>query len=152
MANGHGGQRTPNNPAPVSGPGALSQRTDGGAATQPPMVASGGPYGSRQEQEAVQSGAPLQGGGGTTPPPSPGGGGSLVPLDAPTQNPGEPVTAGAPLGPGIGPEAAGIKSDEVGTAEQLRPLLYSLEKIANLPGSTPQTRSYVRKLKARLSE
>jgi len=26
-----GGYRQPNNPAPVSGPGALSQRTDGGA-------------------------------------------------------------------------------------------------------------------------
>jgi hypothetical protein len=28
---GRGGYRQPNNPAPVSGPGALSQRTDGGA-------------------------------------------------------------------------------------------------------------------------
>ena len=26
----HGGKRTPGNPAPVSGPGQLSQRTDGG--------------------------------------------------------------------------------------------------------------------------
>ena len=31
MANGRGGYRQPSNPAPVSGPGALSKRTDGGA-------------------------------------------------------------------------------------------------------------------------
>ena len=98
----HGGYRRPEHPAAVSGPGALSARTDGGP-TQPPQVAAGGPYGSRQEQMAVQQGAPLQGGGGSTPAP--------VPFDAPTANPGEPVTAGADLGPGIGPVAAGIKSD-----------------------------------------
>lgn len=89
----------------------------------------------------------MQGGGGaSTPAPS------AIPFDAPSQNPGEPVTAGAAMGPGVGPEAAGIKSDEAATAEQMRPLLRSLELIANLPGSNPQTRSYVRKLRARLSE
>lgn len=30
--------------------------------------------------------------------------GSLTPLDAPTARPGEPLTAGIPLGPGPGPE------------------------------------------------
>ena len=32
MAEQHGGKRTPRNPAPVSGPGRLSRRTDGGPA------------------------------------------------------------------------------------------------------------------------
>jgi hypothetical protein len=105
------------------------------------MVASGGPYGSRQDMEAIQSGAAMQ---GTSPLPRP------TALHEPTANPGEPVTAGAALGPGIGPEAAGIMSDKQGTDEQLRPLLASLELIANLPGSTPETRTYVRLLKARL--
>ena len=41
---GRGGYRAPSNPAPVSGPGALSQRTDGGA-TQPATYISGLPYG-----------------------------------------------------------------------------------------------------------
>lgn len=31
----------------------------------------------------------------------------VVPMHAPTQNPGEPVTAGAPIGPGPGIEALG---------------------------------------------
>lgn len=110
------------------------------------MVASGGEYGARKEQEAQQAAAPLQGGGGTTPSPPP------VPLNAGSQAPNEPVTAGAPVGAGIGPEAAGIANDEQLTDAQIRPLLTSLEVMANLPGSNPQTRTYVRRLKARLSE
>lgn len=147
MAEGqHGGYRRPSKPAPTSPPGALSRRTDGGP-TQAPMVASGGPYGSRAEMEAIQSGAPLRGGGAgpATAGPTP------VPLDAPTANPNEPVTAGADRGPGIGAAAAGIRSDEEVSNEQLRPLLRSLELVANLPGSNAETRSLVRNLKARLS-
>ena len=34
MADGHGGYRRPTNPSPVSGPGALSRRTDGQQPTQ----------------------------------------------------------------------------------------------------------------------
>lgn len=140
MAEGHGGPRTPASPAPVSGPGSLSQRTDGGATGQPPMVAPGGPYGSRQEMLGLQSSAPMAGGGA-----------SLPALDAPTARPGEPVTAGADAGPGIGMSAAGIQTEAQITDEQLRPLLRSLETVANLPGSNPETRSFVRNLKARLS-
>lgn len=33
---------------------------------------------------------------------------ALEPLLAPTKRPGEPITAGAPFGPGVGPSAAGI--------------------------------------------
>ena len=144
MANGHGGRRTPSNPAPVSGPGALSRRTDGGPSdSQPIRLAPGGEYGSRKNMQEIQAGAPmLEAGGGPTPPPP-------VPLTAPTQRPGEPVTAGAAAGPGIGPEAAGILDDEQATLDQLRPLLYSLETIANLPSSTPQFRSFVRKLRVK---
>ena len=109
------------------------------------MVASGGAYGDRKEMLDIQGGAPMAGGGATPPP-------SAIPFDAPTSNPGEPVTAGAALGPGIGPEAAGIKDDEQAALDQLRPLLKSLEFIADLPGSNQQTRTFVRNLRARLSE
>lgn len=145
MANGHGGYRKPSNPAPVSGPGSLSRRTDGGAG-QPVRVAPGGEYGSRQEMEQLQSGAEMQGGGGAAPLPQP------TPLTAPTERPDEPITAGAALGPGVGPEAAGILSDEQATIEQLRPLLFSMETAANLPGSNPQFRSFVRKFRARAAQ
>lgn len=134
----HGGQRTPANPAPVSGPGALSQRTDGGA-TQAGMVAPGGEYGSRQEMQAIQSGAPMQGRA------------SLPALTDPSAMPDEPVTSGASLGAGLSPQAAGILDDQQATNEQLRPLLRGLELMANLPGSNAETRTLVRNLKARLS-
>ena len=143
MANGHGGQRTPSDPAPVSGPGALSARTDGGPTSQPQMVASGGEYGDRQEMESIQGGAPMAAAAGTPRPPA---------LSDPTARPDEPITAGAALGPGMGPQAAGIKSDFDITNDKLRPLVHSLELIANLPQSNPETRAYVRALKARLAD
>lgn len=143
MANGHGGPRTPSDPAPVSGPGALSQRTDGGATSQPQMVASGGAYGDRKEMESIQAGADMAAAPATPRPPG---------LFDPTAYPEEPITAGAAMGPGMGPQAAGIKSDYDITNDKLRPLVHSLEIIANLPQSNPETRAYVRALKARLAE
>jgi len=64
-------------------------------------------------------------------PPSPQGGGQGQPMLAPgdvpglgdpTANPNEPVTAGLPIGPGAGPEALGIMtqdSPELGIARRL---------------------------------
>ena len=142
--NTHGGYRRPANPAAVSGPGALSARTDGGATSQPMMVAPGGAYGDRQEMESIQAGADMaqaQGVPQAMPPR----------LTDPTANPDEPITAGAEVGPGIGPQAAGIKSEYDATNDQLRPYLHSLEIIANLPQSNPETRAFVRNLKRRLA-
>lgn len=110
------------------------------------MIPSGGAYGDRKDMQEIQSGAAMQGGGGTTPTPA-----ALIPFGAPTQSPGEPVTAGAELGAGIGPQAAGIQTDAQISAEQIRPMLRSLEAIANLPFSTPETRSFVRMLRSRLN-
>lgn len=115
------------------------------------MVADGGPYGSRQDMLGIQVGAPMQGGGGA-PAPAPGPtAADLIPFDAPTQNPGEPVTAGAATGPGIGPQAAGIDDDTTASLKQYASLLPSLELMANLPSATPETRSFVRNLKAQLA-
>ena len=143
MADGHGGQRTPENPAAVSGPGAMSQRTDGGA-TQAPQIAPGNGYGERKASLEIQGGAPMQGGGGISREMLPG-------LTDATGRPNEPVTAGADAGAGIGMQAAGISTDQQISNEQLRPLIRSLELLANLPGSNPETRTFVRNLKARLS-
>jgi hypothetical protein len=115
------------------------------------MVANGGPYGSRQEMEGIQQGAPLQGGGGGNTAPAGPTPADMIPLGAPSTNPSEPVTAGAALGPGIGPQAAGISSDSDATLDQLAPLVRSLEAAANLPTATPETRAYVRALKAKLA-
>lgn len=105
MANEHGGMRRPSSPAPVSGPGALSQRTDGGPAK--PAYVSGLPYGEGQDFYDLQTSAPL--GAEAAKPRSRSGTGSPqgsapapTPLFAPTARPDEPVTAGAPVGPGPG--------------------------------------------------
>lgn len=108
MANGQGGKRTPRNPAPVSGPGQLSQRTDGGP-QQTLANMTGMPYGENAEFNTMQAAAPMSAAGQTTAraprprQPRGGGGQGPVPLFSPTQRPDEPVTAGAPFGAGEGP-------------------------------------------------
>jgi hypothetical protein len=95
-----GGYRQPNNPAPVSGPGALSQRTDGGATegmTQPQQDYTGFAYGQNKGLEEQQGGAGMAGN------PFPMAG--IVELSAPTQRPTEPITSGINYGDGPGTEA-----------------------------------------------
>ena len=106
MAEQQGGYRRPSSPAPVSGPGALSRRTDGQGA----RYMSGGQYGEGQELMELQTAAPMS---KAAPQPrarqprpareivSEGMG--VTPLFAPTERPDEPITAGAPFGPGPGP-------------------------------------------------
>lgn len=83
---GHGGPRQPANPAPVSGPGALSARTDGGPGSkaQPIRVPTGGGYGEAGALEAQQRGAPLPAGGGVPGAPvpqAPPRGGASIPTE-----------------------------------------------------------------------
>lgn len=93
-----GGYRKPNNPAPVSGPGALSRRTDGGAGSKQAMQEiRTGKYGESKAIMEQQQGAPLAG----NPTPSPRvAAPKASPLFAPTERPSEPVTQGMPFGPG----------------------------------------------------
>lgn len=98
-----GGYKKPNNPAPVSGPGALSQRTDGGP-TQAAKYMPGLEQGQGQINMANQMAAPLA---GTV---SPVDTASLMPalppltpLTAATERPQEPQSLGMPFGntPGL---------------------------------------------------
>ena len=152
MANGHGGNRTPSSPAPVSGPGALSQRTDGGpGAKQPLRVPTGGQYGDATQLRQDQQGAPMaaSGGGdqaapgllaGLSIPQGPGFG-------APSQQPDTPVTAGAASGPGPGPEALGLPVQQDQDMQQLTQYLPVFEHVANTPGSSAAFRNMVRQIK-----
>ena len=94
-----GGPRTPANPAPVSGPGAMSARTDGGP-SQPNMQLPDAAYGEQADFQDIQSGAPMAADPTMDPrmappsvPPPPG-------LLGPTDRPNEPLTQGAPMGEG----------------------------------------------------
>ncbi len=102
MPDGRGGPRQPTNPAAVSGPGALSARTDGGpgSKSQPLRVPTGGAYGETQAATEQQQAAPLAAGGPVTssaPGGAPGGVTGAAPGGfGPTQRPNEPITAGLP--------------------------------------------------------
>jgi hypothetical protein len=143
-----GGYRQPGNPAPVSGPGALSKRTDGGPG-QPVRAPSGGKYGERQALEQMQQGAPMSA--------SPGGDvgtpemadltAGLVGFDAATQDPDTPVTAGATMGDGPGLEALGLPNAPSQDLRRLVAYLPVFEHMANQPGSSKAARNLVRQLK-----
>lgn len=103
-----GGYREPGNPAPVSGPGALSRRTDGGPIQGAKEMSANGKYGERKELTELQQGAQMQGNPipSTPTPKVTAPKESVTNLFAPTQAPDEPITAGAPVGPGRTPTPA----------------------------------------------
>jgi hypothetical protein len=119
----------PSNPAPVSGPGALSRRTDNGPA-QKLRTLPNAQYGEAATYKDLQNGAPLA----QTPPPGvsgPGGGASAPPsfvgFGAPSQRPGEPVTAGADAG--AGPDSSVL------SAPAMSPTVQEYQSVRDLVGS-----------------
>ncbi len=100
-----GGYRKPNNPAPVSGPGSLSQRTDGGP-TQPATYISGLPQGEGQATYDQQVAAPMM---GAVKMEDIEGANVTTDLSAPTEFPNEPIHHGASWGdsPTINPNSLG---------------------------------------------
>lgn len=151
-----GGYRRPSSPAPVSGPGAMSQRTDGGPA-QPVRAMTGGDYGDSQELATLQGSAPMaaaampqtQGQRATAPQP---GAALPTPMGAPTERPDEPVTSGNPLGPGSSTPPTGpasIKELSSKDGEALKPYLPALIDAANapnVPGSFVKFVQYLRSM------
>lgn len=128
MAEGHGGYRAPLNPAAVSGPGALSQRTDGGPQGRSPRAE----YGENQEMAAASAGL------GQPAPIDPSG---LVPMEAGTTHPDVPVTDGMDMGapgamsPGIGDDILNMRSH------------YPVLKfVASQPHASNALRQFVREL------
>ena len=116
MADNRGGYRKPENPAPMSGPGALSQRTDGGAA-QGAKYISGLPYGQGQETYNQQTAAPMAAGQAmpsapTLPP--------MLSLNDETQRPDEPLTAGIDIGEGPGSEVMNVANRSQSLVDTIR--------------------------------
>lgn len=150
MAEGRGGYRRPSSPAPVSGPGSLSKRTD---SHQPVRVPTGGQYGDAQAMQRTQQGAPMGASQGGDAAPMPGllAGLSLpegVSGDAPTQQPDTPVTAGAAMGAGPGTEALGLSPQQDDDLKSLVQYLPVLEMMAAEPGASRASRNLVRQLKS----
>lgn len=144
MANGHGGDRVPSNPAPVSGPGPMSQRTDGQSA----RYVAGLPYGEGQQFMDIQQSAPMAQAPALTPDTSSASGAPIAPMAGfadPTQRPSEPLTTGNPLGPGPGPEV--LPNANQDNRQNLRRYLPVLLKMADLPDTPASTRNAIRYLR-----
>lgn len=158
MAAQHGGYRKPTNPAPVSGPGHLSKRTDG---KQPVMALPNAGYGEQQDYHDIQTGAPMSqvatpAGGAPPGPPAPHpSAAAVVPLGAPSQRPGEPVTAGADAGPGPDSSALGLPSPQDKSNQQLQRLatfLPAFERVANTKEASADFKNMVRYIRSRTAQ
>jgi hypothetical protein len=108
-----GGYRKPNNPAPVSGPGSLSQRTDGGPA-QGATYIPGLPYGQGQATYDQQVAGSMAGN------PIPQNTlEDLQPLLAPTSRKNESITSGIDIGDGPGSIALGRLPNQEPTIKEI---------------------------------
>ncbi len=147
----HGGYRKPTNPAPVSGPGAHSRRTDG---KQPVMDLPNAQYGEAAAFQDIQSAAPLaqtsspSGASSAGTPMLPGG---FTGMGEPSQMPDVPVTAGASAGAGPGQDALGyaIPPDKA-DATYLKKYLPTFIQIAERDDTPPSMKTWVRNIIANL--
>lgn len=107
---GKGGLQRPAAPAPVSGPGRLARRTDGGPA-QPVRELPNAQYGEAAEFRTLQQSAPLSRAAAAPSAAQAGGvaaGPALTGFGADSAYPDQPVTAGAALGAGPTPDQLGL--------------------------------------------
>lgn len=140
-----GGYRKPSNPAPVSGPGALSRRTDGGPGSkQKIQEIRTGQYGESKALMEQQQGAPMAG----NPMPNPKMPATKVtPLLAPTQRPNEPVTTGMPFGPGANSVSQMAPRNNTTVVGKYLPVL---EQLATQPDAPDSFRVFVRSVAANM--
>lgn len=132
---------------PTPGPGKFSKRTDKAVSEANRDLPNAG-YGEQAAYQEQMQAAPMA----SAPPagasfadlfgdPS----SSVVGFDAESTRPDEPVTAGAPVGPGPGPEALGLPQDT--SIDKLRAYLPALQYMAD-NGNSDAARNIVRKIQA----
>lgn len=146
----HGGYRRPSKPAAVSGPGSMSQRTDG----RPQAIRDlpDAEYGQGKEFRELQQGSPLASAPqASTPAGGAGAGGdplaAMTGFDAPTAMPDTPVTDGADAGDGAGMDVLGLPDKgEKGELAVIGKYLPVMIRQADSPDATPAFRAYVRRL------
>lgn len=156
MAENRGGYRKPENPAPVSGPGKFSKRTDGGPADtkQAQVKITGMGYGENKDLNEIQSQGPLAAAPGMpstpmsmpsiplTPP---------TPLTAPTERPNEPVSAGMPFGPGTGVlPSSPTQMDNTDDKQRALVILGMLQDSYNKGNASQGTINLIRQLRSEL--
>ena len=141
-----GGYRKPGNPAPVSGPGALSRRTDG-------RVAEGFAYGMNKQINEQAASAPMA----KAPQPRPASASKMmsasplppvIPITAETMDVNDPITNGVPVGPGAN-SIPGLPSGPTQDPDinMIRDYYPMLEFWASQPGTSQATKDYVQYLR-----
>lgn len=126
-----GGYQKPKNPAAFSPPGKFSRRTDGGPGDtrQAAQAIPSQSYGEGTDMAAIQTSAPMaatgsmngvDAGAAASPqavlPP-------IIPLDAPSNRPDEPITSGIDIGPGPGSSALGMSTPSGRVSDALERML-----------------------------
>jgi hypothetical protein len=144
-----------NNPMNVNGRGGNGQ-----SGTQAARYVSGLPYGEGQALMATQEAAPLAAAPSIEQSSMPSGLASaaasqpVIGLNEPSARPNEPITSGAPLGPGPGMEALGptvsqrFETQLIEDNRKLLNFLPSLESMANDPSSSTTFRGFIQYLKS----
>lgn len=122
--------------AALSPPGALSQRTD--MQPQGAMQLPDAAYGEQAQFQADQGGAPMAGQPAL---PMPMG------MSAPSQYPDQPVTSGAPMGPGPGMEALPDRSVMQQDMKKISKYLPQFEAMAGDEDTPESFRLFVRYLR-----
>lgn len=147
-----GGYRRPAHPAPVSGPGTLSRRTDG---KQPLARIPDAAYGEQKAYQEQQQGAPVAASNPVAAAQGQVGPNiNVIPFSVPSQQPNTPVTDGADAGEGVGLASLGLSNPDVLAAQEdtrwAADALPILEWYANRPFASPGIRSLVRRIKGSL--
>lgn len=128
-----------------SGPGKFAKRTDRQGAKQLPDAA----YGEQKDFQDIQAGAPMSRAAANAAPRNPMA--DIIPLNAPTRRPDEPVTAGVDAGPGPGREILGLKTPVDVTLQDLSKLskyMPLMMQYADSPQSTGTMKAFVRYLRS----
>lgn len=128
-----------------SGPGPFSKRTDRQGAKQLPNAE----YGEQQQFQSIQAAAPMAKAGQAPAPRNPLA--DIVPLNAPTRRPTEPITAGVDAGPGPGREILGLKSpidSEVEDLSKVAKYMPLLIQFADSPQSSGTMKAFIKYLRS----
>lgn len=128
-----------------SGPGKFAKRTDRQGAKRLPNAA----YGEQKDFQAQQMSAPMARSNNPQQAANPMA--SVVPFNAPTRRPDEPVTAGVDAGPGPGSEILGTKGPVDTQLEDLSKLskyMPLLMQYADSPQSSGTMKAFVKYLRS----
>lgn len=128
----------------------------GNAGTQAAKAMTGGQYGEAKDMMELQTSAAMNASPTMPMTPSSGRpqmaptGQQVVPLDAPTQRPNEPVTTGIDMGAGAGSEVmyANDKGLESEDRQRMMMALPTLSILAESPSASNAFRNYVRYLRS----